>query len=92
MKKLLAAGEEPVNCYFADNDLIAAGALRAFKEFRFKEFRYRVLEDIAIIGFDDLPLCEYILPSLSTIEVPKYFMGETSAMRMIQIIEKKKTR
>ena len=86
MKKLLTAGEEPANCYFADNDLIAVGALQAFKE-----FGYRVPEDIAIIGFDDLPLCEYILPSLSTIEVPKYFMGETAAMRMIQIIEKKNT-
>ena len=86
MKKLLAAGEEPANCYFADNDLIAAGALQAFKE-----LGYRVPEDIAIIGFDDLPLCEYMSPSLSTIEVPKYFMGEISAMRMIQIIENKKT-
>ncbi len=83
MIKLLAAGDEPANCYFADNDLIAVGALQAFQE-----FGYRVPEDIAVIGFDDLPICE---PSLSTIEVPKYFMGETSAMRMIQIIEKKNT-
>ena len=84
MKKLLLSGEEPADCYFADNDLIAVGALQAFKE-----SGYKIPEDIAIIGFDDLPLCEYISPSLSTVEVPKYFMGTVSAARIIQIIEDK---
>ena len=84
MKRLLLLGEEPADCYFADNDLIAIGALQAFKE-----AGYNVPEDIAIIGFDDLPICNYITPSLSTIEVPKYFMGSTAATRLIQIIEDK---
>ncbi len=32
MLSLLDAGEEPARCYFADNDLIACGALKAFRK------------------------------------------------------------
>ncbi|MBQ6347927.1 MAG: LacI family DNA-binding transcriptional regulator [Clostridia bacterium] len=82
MKRLLNAGERPVNCYFADNDLIAIGAILALKE-----AGYRVPEDVAVVGFDDMPACEYMDPQLTTIMVPKLFMGETAAMRVIQLIE-----
>lgn len=86
MKNLLKSGEEPADCYFADNDLIAMGAFQAFTE-----AGYRVPEDIAIVGFDDLPACEYMTPPLSTVEVPKYFMGVTAAKRIIQMTEDKNT-
>ena len=82
MKRLLNAGERPVDCYFADNDLIAIGAILALKE-----AGYRVPEDVAVVGFDDMPACEYMDPQLTTIMVPKLFMGETAAMRVIQLIE-----
>ncbi len=82
MKRLLNAGERPVDCYFADNDLIAFGSVMALKE-----AGYRVPEDVGVVGFDDMPACEYMEPQLSTIMVPKLFMGETAAMRVIQLIE-----
>lgn len=82
MKQLLESGEKPVDCYFADNDLIAFGAMLALKE-----AGYRIPEDVAVVGFDDMPACEYMSPTLSTIMVPKLFMGETAAMRVIQLIE-----
>ena len=84
MKNLLNAGEKTASCYFADNDLIAMGAIQAFKE-----AGYRIPEDISIIGFDDLPACKYLIPNLTTIMVPKFFMGETAVTRMIQLIEGK---
>ena len=86
MKTLLLNGEEPADCYFADNDLIAVGALQAFSE-----AGYRVPGDIGIVGFDDLPACERTSPKLSTVEVPKYFMGVTAAKRIIEMIEDKDT-
>lgn len=82
MKHLLQGGEEPASCYFADNDHIAIGAMQALWE-----AGYRIPEDVAIVGFDDLPACEYVNPPLSTIAVPKRYMGETAAMRAIQLIE-----
>ena len=84
MKALLAAGEEPAKAYFADNDHIAIGAVKAFKE-----AGYRIPEDIAIVGFDDLPICEYLSPPLTTVEVPKQYLGEMAAKRIIERIENK---
>ena len=64
MKELLKNNVELSTCYFADNDLIAAGALRALTE-----AGYRIPHDISIIGFDDMPLCTYTIPALTTIHV-----------------------
>ncbi len=84
MKELLSQGEQPARCYFADNDLIAAGALRAFSEAGF-----RVPEDVAVVGFDDMPLCVYVEPTLTTVHVPKQYMGRMAARRLAEIISSK---
>lgn len=84
MSTLLTQGEETADCYFADNDLIAAGAVKAFKE-----KGYRIPEDIAIVGFDNMPLCTYIEPALTTIHVPKQYMGEMAVHRLSNMIESK---
>lgn len=84
MKEILAQGEDVARCYFADNDQIAIGAMKAFKE-----AGYRIPEDIAIIGFDDIPMCAYTEPPLSSVHVPKYHMGLLAAERLIRDIEKK---
>jgi LacI family transcriptional regulator len=81
MMTLLHQGEQPARCYFADNDLIAAGAIKAFKE-----CGYRIPQDIAVIGFDDMPLCTYIDPTLTTVHVPKQYMGMMAAKRMAELL------
>lgn len=81
MLSIIKSGEDLVTCYFADNDLIAAGAIKAFKE-----MGYHIPKDISIIGFDDLPLCTYMDPPLSTIQVPKQYMGKVAAKRIIELI------
>ncbi|MFR8089145.1 MAG: LacI family DNA-binding transcriptional regulator [Lachnospirales bacterium] len=81
MLELLAQQESLANCYFADNDTIAAGALRALKE-----YGYRIPQDISIIGFDDLPLCNYLDPPLTTVQVSKQYMGRVAARRLIERI------
>lgn len=77
MKLLLSQNEPVCDCYFADNDLIAIGAIRAFQE-----FGYRIPQDISIIGFDNIPLCTYITPTLTTINVPKAYMGQIVVRRL----------
>ena len=86
MKSLLDAGETPADCYFADNDHIAIGAMKALKE-----AGYRIPEDVAVVGFDDIPLCEFFDPPLTTIHVPKHVMGETAVHRLIEMVEQKST-
>lgn len=80
MNELLKHNETLAKCYFADNDLIAAGAIKAFSE-----HGYRIPDDIAVIGFDNMPICEYISPALSTVDVPKKFMGETAVDKLMAI-------
>jgi len=84
MKALLAQGEQLASCYFADNDLIAAGAMRALKE-----AGYRIPEDIGIVGFDNTAACEMLEPPLTTIHVPKQAMGQLAVERLTAIISRK---
>ena len=84
MKALIAGGEKLASCYFADNDLIAAGAMRAFKE-----AGYRIPEDIGIIGFDNTSMCEILEPPLTTIHVPKQAMGQMAVERLTAILSRK---
>jgi LacI family transcriptional regulator len=84
MKSLLESKEELAKSYFADNDLIAAGAMKALKE-----YGYKIPEDIAIIGFDNQPICTYIEPNLTTVNVPKEYMGEMAVRRLIHVMESK---
>ncbi|CAM5725160.1 HTH-type transcriptional repressor PurR [Streptomyces hirsutus] len=49
-RALLARGERPT-CVFAVTDVMAVGALAAFRE-----RGERVPEDISLAGFDDIPL------------------------------------
>ena len=82
MLELLDAGEEPASCYFADNDLIACGAMKALKERGFS-----IPRDIAVVGFDDMPDAACMEPALTTVHVPKQYMGQAAVRRLAQIIE-----
>lgn len=78
MKNILQRGDAIASCYFADNDLIACGAMKAFKE-----AGYRIPEDIGIVGFDNIVLSEMMDPPLTTINVPKLNMGKNAVDRLI---------
>lgn len=84
MMALMEQDEELASCYFADNDLIAIGAMKAFQK-----KGYRIPEDIAIIGFDDIPMASYLEPPLATIHVPKKYIGEMAVKRLVEIMEAK---
>lgn len=84
MREQLQQGEKLARCYFADNDLIAAGAIKALKE-----AGYRIPEDVAVIGFDDLPVCEFMEPSLSTVQVAKQYMGQCAVRRLHELMQGK---
>ena len=83
MKRLLERREPIARCYFADNDLIAVGAIRAMRE-----AGLRVPEDVAVVGFDNLPLAQMVDPPLTTVNVPQQYMGELAALRLAERIQK----
>ncbi|TAH66213.1 MAG: LacI family transcriptional regulator [Anaerolineaceae bacterium] len=82
MLKFLDKKPELPTAFFADNDMIALGVMKALKE-----KGYRIPEDISIIGFDDLPYCEISSPRLTSLRVPKQEMGRLAVRRIIDIIK-----
>lgn len=67
---------------FACNDLMAVGAIKALKKRGLS-----VPEDISVMGFDGIPLCEYIEPALTTVAQPMYEMGRTAAILLFESIK-----
>jgi DNA-binding LacI/PurR family transcriptional regulator len=53
---------EPPTAVFAASDTIAIGALEGALE-----MKYRVPEDIAILGFDNIPAASWVCPRLTTV-------------------------
>lgn len=78
MLELLDERTPVAHAYFADNDVIAIGAIKAFK------LRgYKIPEDIAIIGFDNISEGRIIEPSLTTMDVPRTYIGQVAARQLI---------
>jgi len=70
------------SAFFADNDVIAVGAMKALKE-----FGYRIPEDISLIGFDDLPFCEITSPKLTTIRTVKKELGQMAVEKILDMVK-----
>jgi LacI family transcriptional regulator len=77
VEKFPEIGHGKVSAVFAQNDMMAIGAMKALKEKGLK-----VPEDIAVIGFDNIPLSSFVTPELSTVTVPVYELGKT-AMKIL---------
>jgi len=69
---------------FAANDSMAIGALSALRE-----SGVRIPEDIAVAGFDDIPLARYMNPPLSTVRVPTYDLGTRAVEILLHGVEHK---
>jgi len=69
----------PPTAIVACNDLMAFGAMSAAQERGLEVGR-----DIAITGFDDIPMAEYSHPPLTTLHQPVYQIGEKVCLMLIQ--------
>lgn len=80
-QQILAAEPRPT-AIFAANDSMAVGALSALRD-----AGLRVPEDVAVVGFDDIPIAEYVSPSLSTVRVSIATLGTRAAERLFASIK-----
>ncbi|PWJ48792.1 LacI family DNA-binding transcriptional regulator [Faecalicatena contorta] len=48
---------------------------------------YKIPRDVNIIGFDNIPASERIVPALTTINTPKEYLGRAAARQIIERIE-----
>ena len=74
--------ERPFDAVFAASDLIAIGAMRAFAE-----RGLRVPEDVAMVGFDDVPAARNATPSLTTIRQDAERAGELLVEALVRLID-----
>ncbi len=71
-----------VDAVFAANDMMAIGALMAFRR-----AGIAVPDRIAVAGFDDIPLARLISPSLTTLRIDIAGLGERAVARLIEQID-----
>ena len=65
MRELISMAARPT-AVLTCNDLMAIGALQTASH-----AGLRIPEDISIVGFDDLPIAEMVVPQLTTIQLPR---------------------
>lgn len=81
MRMILESGANLQECLFADNDMIALGAMTCLKE-----HGYHIPQDISILGFDDIPYSGVSSPTLTTINVRRDVIGRMAAKLLMDQI------
>ncbi len=81
MERLLDL-DPPPTAVFAASDAIALGAMVAIRR-----RGLRIPEDIALVGFDDIPLAAYVDPPLTTVRLPAFELGREAAQLLVDIVE-----
>ncbi len=81
MDDLLSIAERPTAVFVA-SDAVALGALRAVRN-----RGLRIPQDLALVGFDDIPLAEFVSPPLSTVRIPAGGLGWGAADLLMRLID-----
>lgn len=80
VEHLIALDPRPT-AILGGNDLMAIGAINCIQEHGLK-----VGVDVAVGGFDDVPMAAYINPPLTTIRLPIYEIGRLTCSMLIDIV------
>lgn len=79
--ELLAKSPE-ITALFCHNDWLAVGAYRALRE-----AKLRIPEDVSIVGYDDMPVCQFLDPPLASVSQPSQGLGRLVAQLVVSAIE-----
>lgn len=85
MQRLLERAPQ-LTAVFAHNDQMAIGAIRALLE-----AGRRIPEDVAVVGYDDIPAAAYSYPPLTTIRQPMRKVGKVATQLLIEAIRNPNT-
>ncbi|GAA4928443.1 LacI family DNA-binding transcriptional regulator [Actinoplanes utahensis] len=81
VQRAIGAGVE-FDAVFCHNDISAAGAMQALQA-----AGRRIPEDVAVVGFDDIPMAAHTQPPLTTVHQPMREMGESAARTLLAHFE-----
>lgn len=82
-RMFFAMSERPT-AIFVGNDQMAYGVLAAAEQ-----RGTRVPQDLAVVGFDDIPLSAHIRPALTTVRQPFFEMGQCAAEMLLALADAK---
>lgn len=74
MRQLLESGMELPTAIFCVNDLVALGVIRVLRE-----HEIAIPEQIAVVGYDDVPFLKELWTPLSSVHQPMYELGWNAA-------------
>ncbi|MEU2549157.1 LacI family DNA-binding transcriptional regulator [Streptomyces roseolus] len=78
----LLALPEPPTAVFAGSDQQAMGVYEAARQGGLS-----IPRDLSVIGFDDLPMCDWLSPPLTTVRQPLEEMGRVAARTLFQLMD-----
>jgi DNA-binding LacI/PurR family transcriptional regulator len=61
--------------------MMAFGSLHAARK-----LGLMVPDDVAVVGFDDVALCTFVQPALTTVGIPRYGLGVGAMQMLIDLI------
>ncbi|MGH8779315.1 LacI family DNA-binding transcriptional regulator [Paraburkholderia sp.] len=79
--RAILARRPGITALFAGNDTIAFGAMAALRD-----AGLRTPDDVAIVGYDDIPLAAYASPPLTTMRTEPFNEGSRAAAMLLRII------
>lgn len=68
--------------FFADDDALAVGAMRALGE-----AGVSVPQDVSMVGFDDVDYAAVAHPPLTTVHVPRFDIGRLAVRKLVSLVE-----
>jgi DNA-binding LacI/PurR family transcriptional regulator len=71
--------KQPPSAILAFNDILAIGALKSALQ-----LGINIPKELAVIGFDDIPMAAYYSPALSTIHSPSLDLGKHAARLLLE--------
>ncbi len=80
-RRLLSLLDKP-EVIFASNDMMAIGCYKAIAS-----FNMNIPTDIAVVGFDDIFVSQFLTPRLTTVHVPIFEIGKTAAEILLKKID-----
>jgi DNA-binding LacI/PurR family transcriptional regulator len=78
----LLAGDKHIDAVFAASDVVAMGVMGAIREAGLS-----IPGDIAVVGFDDVPMARYVDPPLTTIHLPAIELARTAGEMIIPLTD-----
>jgi LacI family transcriptional regulator len=76
--RALMALDDPPDAIFCANDMMALGCYDALRE-----LGLRIPQDVAVIGYDDREIAQFMRPALTTLILPQHEMGAIAAEILI---------